>query len=134
MKFQFVFDQDAFNTLQQDIYAVRETTQEERQEWIRNRVKSGQNMLDCAGESILPPNCFKIDLLGKEIMTDKILTKVPFKNQHYYDFVNYGSIKVSEPGKGIWETYYLPKCHAKTLKKLGEDLYEVGKAAMIYMR
>jgi hypothetical protein len=131
MNYQFVFNEEALNLLKHSFVAVREMKREERDQWITDRVKSGENMMDCAGESILPPMCFRLDILGKEIRTDKVLTKVPFKNDHYRDFINYGSIKVSDVGKDNWETYYLHRSNVALLKELGQKFFDLGRAAKV---
>jgi hypothetical protein len=112
--------QQEFLTQTQASYfrAVRESTQAERNAWIANRVQQGQSMIDCAGESVIPPHTHWIDLLGKLIAVDKVRCKVPFTNANYRPFKNYGRIYVYTDLYSAFEEYYMPSDMVKVIQSL----------------
>ena len=99
--------------------AVRETTQEERQEWQQEQIRLGIKgaWWDSAGEPVLPPNIRWTDLEGKLIAVDKVRCKVPFVNGNFKPFTSYGSILVYTEGSS-WQQYYLPSDYVRVLKDL----------------
>jgi hypothetical protein len=106
--------------------ATCETTQAERNTWITERVQKGESMIDCAGESVIPPHTKWIDLLGKLIQIDKVRCKVPFNNANYRPFKNYGSITVWSSCL-VDNTCYMPTDQIKVIKALIElnfDYYD----------
>lgn len=100
-----------------NLSAIRESTKDERNEWIKNRVERGENMMDCAGESVIPPNIKWVDLLGKLIAVENVRCKVPFNNANYRPFKNYGSIIVYDENLS-YMNYYMPSDEIKVLQKL----------------
>ena len=103
--------------------AVRESTQAERNAWIENRVQQGQSMIDCAGESVIPPHTHWIDLLGKLIAVDKVRCKVPFTNANYRPFKNYGRISVYTDLYSTFEEYYMPSDQIKVMQSIIKEFF-----------
>jgi hypothetical protein len=113
------FQQQFLNQAQTSSFrAVRESTQTERNTWIAHRIQQGQNMMDCAGESVIPPHVKWVDLLGKLIQVDKVRCKVPFTDANYRPFKNYGRITIYTDLYSAFETYYMPSDEIKTIQSL----------------
>lgn len=117
--------QQEFLTQTQASYfrAVRETTQAERHTWITERVQKGENMMDCAGESVIPPHTQWIDLLGKLIQIDKVRCKVPFTNSSYRPFKNYGCITVWSSCL-VDNTCYMPSDQIRIIQSLIKEKFD----------
>lgn len=103
--------------------ATCETTQDERNAWITTRVQLGHTMIDCAGESVIPPHTKSIDLLGKLIQIDKVRCKVPFVNANYRPFKNYGCITVWSSCL-VDNTCYMPSDQIRIIQSLIKEKFD----------
>ena len=116
--YQFLVTEEISSKFQHKLCAVRETTREERNEWIIERVKNGLSVIDCGGESILPPNIAWVNLKGCMVQTVKTSAKVPFYDGRYRSFVGYGSIIVTKEAGEESITMYLPSNEIKRIKEI----------------
>jgi len=80
----------------------RETTQIERHDWIKNRIAEGQSMIDCAGESVIPPHVKRVSLNNRTWEIVKLKAKVPFTNGNYRPMTGYGLIKDIVNGEELY--------------------------------
>ena len=97
--------------------AVCETTQTERNVWIENQIQQKESMIDCAGESVIPPHIKWVELKGKLIQIDKVRCKVPFNDANYRPFQNYGSITVWASCLSD-NTFYMPSDQIRIIQSL----------------
>jgi hypothetical protein len=122
--YHFFVTEEISSKFQHKLCAVRETTREERDEWIKERVKNNQSLINCSGESILAPHIVWVNLKGCRIQTDRTSIKVPFVDGSFRPWTGYGSIFVSKEAGGELQKMYLPSNEIKRLKKVLEELHE----------
>lgn len=78
---------------------LRESTKDERRKWEQNAIESGLDLLNSAGEFIIPPQIAHVRLHERTWEIVALRCKVPFNGYDYKPLTGFGLIKDVENGE-----------------------------------
>ena len=96
-----------------DFCGVRQTTRDERNEWIKNRLDNNQSLNDCSGEPLIAPTIKWVPLSGKTWQVIAARASVPFTDtsSRFNKFTGFGLVQNLITGEQLFvKSDIIKKC------------------------